>query len=189
MNATSPSLQRGITVFKENIDAPIASFFNSCVRCGMCATACLFYETTKDPKYTPIHKLEPMRRIWKQEYTFWGRFAKALGISKPVTDDDLEQWQELLYDSCTLCGRCSLICPIGNDLVYMLGGGQRSHIGSVVMKIPQKEVIIMKLEGHYDQDVLIPIAEAAPQKYHKKVVALGGIHIDNASKEDRKSVV
>lgn len=130
MNATSPSLQRGITVFKENIDAPIASFFNSCVRCGMCATACLFYETTKDPKYTPIHKLEPMRRIWKQEYTFWGRFAKALGISKPVTDDDLEQWQELLYDSCTLCGRCSLICPIGNDLVYMIRKAREGMVAS-----------------------------------------------------------
>ena len=86
--------------------------------------------------------------------------------------------------------RVWLLCEgIGNDLVYMLGGGQRSHIGSVVMKIPQKEVIIMKLEGHYDQDVLIPIAEAAAQKYHKKVVALGGIHIDNASKDDIDQLV
>ncbi len=78
---------------------------------------------------------------------------------------------------------------IGNDLVYILGGGQRSHIGSVVLKIPQKEVIIMKLEGHYDHEVLIPIAEAAAQKYHKKVVALGGVHIDNASKEDIDQLV
>ena len=130
MNATSTSLQRGITAFKESIDAPIASFFNSCVRCGMCAEACLFYEATKDPKYTPINKLEPMRRIWKQEYTFWGRFASAMGISKPVTDADLDQWQELLYDSCTLCGRCSLVCPVGNDLVYMIRKAREGMVAS-----------------------------------------------------------
>jgi Fe-S oxidoreductase len=116
----STSLERGLRTFKEQIDAPIASFLNSCVRCGMCADACLFYQTTGDPKYTPIHKVEPLRRAWKQEYTFWGRFAKALGISKPITDEELSEWQELLYDSCTLCGRCSLVCPVGNDIAYMI---------------------------------------------------------------------
>jgi len=116
----SMSLERGLRTFKEQIDAPIASFFNSCVRCGMCADACLFYQTTDDPRYTPINKVEPLRRAWKQEYTFWGRFAKALGISKPITDDELAEWQELIYNSCTLCGRCSQVCPVGNDIVYMI---------------------------------------------------------------------
>lgn len=116
----STSLQQGITALKEQIDAPIASFFNSCVHCGMCADVCLFYEETKDPKYTPIHKLEPMRRVWKNEYTLWGRLLSKLGISKQVTEDELAEWQELLYDSCSLCGRCSLVCPVGNDLVYMV---------------------------------------------------------------------
>ncbi len=78
---------------------------------------------------------------------------------------------------------------IGNDLVYMLGGGQRSHIGSIVLKIPQKEVEILNLEGHYDHRVLVPIAEAAAQKYHKKVVALGGVHIDDATKEEIEQLV
>ena len=55
----SASLQKGISVLKEVIDAPIASYFNSCVHCGLCAEACLFYTETGDPKYTPIHKLEP----------------------------------------------------------------------------------------------------------------------------------
>jgi Fe-S oxidoreductase len=114
------SLERGIHAFKEAIDAPVASFFSSCVRCGMCAHACLFYTETEEPKYTPIHKLEPLRRIWKQEYTFWGRFAKALGLSKPVTDDMLAEWETLVYDSCTMCGRCSMVCPVGNDIAYMI---------------------------------------------------------------------
>ncbi len=116
----SASLQRGIDAFKEQIDAPVAAFFSSCVRCGLCAEACLFYTETGSPAYTPIHKLEPMRRVWQQEYTFMGRLAKALGLSKPVTDEELEQWETLVYDSCTMCGRCSMICPVGNDLTYMI---------------------------------------------------------------------
>ena len=124
------SIQRGIAAFKQQIDAPIASFFNSCVHCGICAEACLFYEATNDPKYTPINKLEPMRRVWKQEYTFWGQLAKTLGISKPINDADLDEWQELLYDSCTLCGRCSLVCPVGIDLVYMIRKAREGMVAS-----------------------------------------------------------
>ena len=116
----SASLDKGVRVLKEMIDAPIASYFNSCVHCGLCAEACLFYTETGDPKYTPIHKLEPMRRIYEQEYTLLGRLAKMTGLSKPVTDDELEEWKELVYNSCTMCGRCSLVCPVGNDIVYMV---------------------------------------------------------------------
>lgn len=116
----SASLEKGVQVLKEMIDAPIASYFNSCVHCGLCAEACLFYTETGDPKYTPIHKLEPMRRIYEQEYTLLGRIGKLLGLSKPVTDAELEEWKELIYNSCTLCARCSLVCPVGNDIVYMV---------------------------------------------------------------------
>ncbi|MEJ2321999.1 MAG: (Fe-S)-binding protein, partial [Gammaproteobacteria bacterium] len=81
---------------------------------------CLFFTETRDPKYTPIHKLEPLRKVWKQEYTFWGKLGKALGFSKPLTDQDLADWETLVYDGCTLCGRCSMVCPVGNDIVYMI---------------------------------------------------------------------
>jgi Fe-S oxidoreductase len=116
----SATLEKGVRVFKEVIDAPIASYFNSCVHCGLCAEACLFYTETGDPKYTPIHKLEPMRRLYEQEYTLTGRIKKLVGLSKPVTDTELGEWQELVYNSCTLCGRCSAVCPVGNDIVYMV---------------------------------------------------------------------
>jgi len=126
----SVSIQKGVEAFKQQIDAPIASFFNSCVNCGMCASSCLFYVATEDPKYTPIYKLEPLRKVWKQEYTFWGRLSSRLGLSKPVTDEMLSEWQELLYDSCTLCGRCSLVCPVGNDLVYMIRKAREGMVAS-----------------------------------------------------------
>ena len=117
--ATS-SLQRGINAFVEQIDGPVATFFTSCVHCGLCADACLFYTETQDPQYTPIHKLAPLRRVWQQEYTFWGKLMSRLGLGKPVTDAELAAWEPLVYDSCTLCGRCSLACPVGNDIAYMV---------------------------------------------------------------------
>ncbi len=114
------SLERGLNALREQIDAPTAAFFSSCVHCGLCAEACLFYTETGDPKYTPIKKLEPMRRVWEQEFTLVGRLKKTLGLAKPVTDELLAEWQELLYDSCTMCGRCSMVCPVGNDIAYMV---------------------------------------------------------------------
>ena len=73
---------------------------------------------------------------------------------------------------------------VGNQLVYILGGGEKSHIGSVVLKIPGEECRTMKLEGHYDHVVLEPIAVEACEKYQTKVVALGGVHVDNATKDE-----
>jgi len=116
----SASLEKGVRVLKEMIDAPIASYFNSCVNCGLCAEACLFYTETGDPKYTPINKVKPMRRLYEQEFTLTGRIKKLVGLSKPVDDAELEEWKELAYNSCTLCGRCSAVCPVGNDISYMI---------------------------------------------------------------------
>ncbi|KAA3628045.1 MAG: (Fe-S)-binding protein [Proteobacteria bacterium] len=114
------TLERGLNALREQIDAPVASFFSSCVHCGMCADACLFYTETGDPKYTPIYKLEPMRRLWEQEFTLFGRLKKLVGAYRPVSDEELAQWRELVYDSCTLCGRCTMVCPVGNDITYMI---------------------------------------------------------------------
>ncbi|BAP56758.1 hypothetical protein THII_2461 [Thioploca ingrica] len=117
---SAATFERGYNALKEQIDAPIASFFSSCVRCGICAEACLFFTETGDPKYTPIYKLEPLRKVWEQEYTLLGKFKALFGLAQKLTDAELAEWKELIYNGCTLCGRCSMVCPVGNDLVYMI---------------------------------------------------------------------
>lgn len=114
------TLERGVQILKEQIDAPTAAYFSSCVHCGICAEACLFYTETGNPAYTPINKLEPMRRLWEQEYTLLGRIKKLIGLSKPITDEELAEWSEMVYHACSLCGRCSMVCPVGNDISYMI---------------------------------------------------------------------
>lgn len=100
---------------------PVAALYlDSCIHCGMCAEACHFYEVTKDPKYTPVLKVEPLKQAYKREYGPFALFFRLFGLKRRVTAAELEQWQELLYDSCTLCGRCSLICPVGIDIASLI---------------------------------------------------------------------
>ncbi|MEZ5841511.1 MAG: (Fe-S)-binding protein [Hyphomicrobiales bacterium] len=109
-----------INAFKEQIDGAVSAYFSSCVHCGLCAHACLFFNETGDPRYTPIHKLEPLRRVWWSEYTLFGKLASLIGLAPKVTDKLLADWQELTYNACSLCGRCSMVCPVGNDIAGMI---------------------------------------------------------------------
>jgi Fe-S oxidoreductase len=117
---SAPSVQKGIDIIRSEIDASIASFFSSCIHCGLCAEACLFYTETGDPKYTPINKVEPMRRIWERDYTLSGKLKSMFGLVEPVTEKTFEEWETLVYDGCSLCGRCSVVCPVGNDISDMI---------------------------------------------------------------------
>lgn len=78
---------------------------------------------------------------------------------------------------------------LSDHRLYILGGGERSHIGSVVVKEPNKDAVVVKLEGHYDHVVLEPIAEKACEKYNTTVVAVGGVHVDNASDDEINKLV
>ena len=116
----SEKLEKGLAVMRDEIDGKVRSFFSSCVHCGICAESCLFYTETRDPRYTPIYKTEPLRKLWKSEYTFWGKLASRLGISKPMTESELADWEELVYDGCSMCGRCSMVCPVGVDIAMII---------------------------------------------------------------------
>mgnify|MGYP001820963487 CR=1 FL=1 len=116
----SEQFQQGVIALGKQIDAKISAYFSSCVHCGLCAEACLFYTETDDPRYTPIYKLEPMKKLWRQEHTFWGKLGKRMGLGSKLTEQDFADWEKLVYDSCTLCGRCSMVCPVGNDITYMI---------------------------------------------------------------------
>jgi gallate decarboxylase subunit D len=78
---------------------------------------------------------------------------------------------------------------LGDDLIFILGGGEKSHIGGAVICVPGEKPHILTYENHHDYIVLTPVAEAACKKYNKIVVAIGGIHIDNATKEEIELIV
>ena len=78
---------------------------------------------------------------------------------------------------------------IGSDLLYILSGGERPHVGGAVVCEPGKKSQVLSLAGHYDTVVLTIIAQAACEKYRQTTVAVGGIHVDNASKEEIEFLV
>ncbi|TAK85410.1 MAG: (Fe-S)-binding protein [Betaproteobacteria bacterium] len=112
-----------VHAFLRDMTRSAATYMESCIRCGHCAEACHFYVTSGDPQYTPIWKLEPLRQIWKREAGPFSWFHKKL--KKPIDSNRLREWQELLYDSCTLCGRCTLACPMGIDIAALVAQARR----------------------------------------------------------------
>lgn len=104
-------LRRAKNVMRAKTDRGLALDLEACVNCGYCSEACHFYQSTQDAKYTPSRKLDLLRRVHARETS---AFASVKRLFLPdITTDDLREWQELVYDSCTECGRCSMICPMG----------------------------------------------------------------------------
>ena len=78
---------------------------------------------------------------------------------------------------------------LDNDIIIIVGGGETSHVGGVVICEPDQPVQMLALTGHQDIKVLQPLAIAAFRKYKRRVTVLGGIHIDNASKDDITAII
>jgi Fe-S oxidoreductase len=82
----------------------------------MCAEACHFYQATGTPEYAPVWKFELLRKAYEQRFTIVGRIKRAVGIEKPVSNEELENWSAYIYHACTLCNKCSFVCPMGIDI-------------------------------------------------------------------------
>jgi Fe-S oxidoreductase len=106
--------------FAQEIGALSAFRLESCIHCGICADGCHFYIATEDPQYTPIWKVEPFKQAYKREASAFAPLFRLFGLKREVTADQLAHWQHLLFDSCNMCGRCSLICPMGIDVAALI---------------------------------------------------------------------
>lgn len=106
--------------FVSDFGVTVALHLESCVHCGLCAQACHFHQATGDPRHTPVWKLEPFRRAYLRQASPFAPLVRALGLVKAPTIADLQQWQELVYDACTMCGRCTTACPMGIDIAELI---------------------------------------------------------------------
>ncbi len=110
------STQTALNTFVKETGGWVASQLEACTRCGLCAEACHFYQATGVPEYAPVWKVDLLRRTYQQRFTLSGKFKLALGIDKPVSDQDLLDWSKYVYEACTVCNKCSMVCPMGIDL-------------------------------------------------------------------------
>ena len=115
MSETSTA-ETAIATLVDQIDSDIAAYLEACVHCGECAEACSFYETTREAKYTPTYKLFPLVDVYKRHKAPLRWITQIFGGPPDLTEERLREWEELVYDSCTMCGRCTLVCPMGIDI-------------------------------------------------------------------------
>ncbi|MDK9696110.1 MAG: (Fe-S)-binding protein [Siculibacillus sp.] len=116
------NVQAAADKFLALVGRPLATWAEACVRCGLCAEACHFYQATKDPKYTPAWKILPIAKAHRARTGFLG----MLGLAPKITEKDLKDWEELIYDSCNMCGRCTLVCPMGIDIATITGATRQA---------------------------------------------------------------
>lgn len=112
--ADEERVARAKAVMRRKTDRSLALDLESCVNCGYCSEACHFYQGTQDPKYTPTRKLDLLRRVHARESAAFAPITRM--FTRDINLADLQAWQELVYDSCTECGRCSMVCPMGINI-------------------------------------------------------------------------
>jgi Fe-S oxidoreductase len=108
--------QSAMNTYVKEIGGWVASQLEACTRCGLCASACHFYQATDNPEYAPVWKVEPLRKAYTQRFTVAGKLKRAFGLDKPVTDEDLAHWSTIVYEACTICNKCAMVCPMGIQL-------------------------------------------------------------------------
>ena len=120
-SAKAPDARRAAQAFVALTGRDAAIQLEACVNCGYCAEACHFHLVTGDPRYTPVYKLRPMLQAYRRERAPFAWLKRLLGMAPPEpTAQALADWSELLYDSCNLCGRCTLACPMGIDIAGLV---------------------------------------------------------------------
>jgi Fe-S oxidoreductase len=137
-------VSKALRGFIADVGPTVALSLESCLHCGQCAEACQFYVQTGDPRYTPIHKIELLKQTYNRELGPFAFAYKFFGLAPTLTTETLTEWQDLVYDSCNMCGRCSLICPMGIDIadlveqtrhgMYQAGLAPQDFLGAIAEK-------------------------------------------------------
>jgi len=77
---------------------------------------------------------------------------------------------------------------LDNGIILTVGGGEVSHIGSIVLAEPRKKSQIINLPRHKEEKIAKDFAEKVCIKRKMPVLCVCGIHIDNATKKDIKTL-
>jgi Fe-S oxidoreductase len=163
--APTARVAEAMSGFVQEIGALSAFRLESCIHCGICADACHFYIATEDPQYTPIWKVEPFKQAYKREASAFAPLVRLLGLKREVTTDQLVQWQHLLFDSCNMCGRCSLICPMGIDVAALIEQARHAMFDAgLAPKELYDKAAHQQLTGQ---------PEASAEPYREQLLAIG----------------
>jgi len=130
LNLTPETIQKTIQhVIQNETAARLKTYVKTCVHCGLCSNACHFYNSHDgDPKYAPVSKVKD---------TIWEMLRKDGNVSPEFIRDAAR----IAFTECNVCRRCSMYCPFGIDLAYMMLTVRRiCHLLGVVPQYLQDTV-------------------------------------------------
>jgi len=88
---------------------------------------------------------------------------------------------------------------VGNDLLVVISGGDKPHIGSVAVAQPRPSLrnrrvmsatsSVYNLPGHKDQVIAQRVAEVLSARFKCNVVVTAGFHLDDISEQGVKRVL
>ncbi|MFA6335006.1 MAG: (Fe-S)-binding protein [Bacteroidales bacterium] len=116
--------EKAIDLLRSTSDSKLTTHLNACVRCGLCATSCMYYLTFKKAKYIPAKKIDLVSSIYRKYCTTMGRVAPALVNAKVLDEPMAEEMVDSLFGACTMCGRCVKHCSIGVDIPFIVKKGR-----------------------------------------------------------------
>jgi Fe-S oxidoreductase len=83
-------------------------YLNTCVHCALCSNACHWYISHDgDPRFSPVGKVKQ---------TLW----EILRKKGRVTGAFMKECARIAYTECNVCRKCSMYCPFGIDIAYLL---------------------------------------------------------------------
>jgi len=84
-------------------------YLQTCVRCGLCSDACHYYiGNNRDPHFSPAMKLKQT-------------LYEMVNRDGAVDLEFMKQAAEIVHTECNCCRRCSMYCPFGIDIQWMIG--------------------------------------------------------------------
>ncbi|MBN1276592.1 MAG: (Fe-S)-binding protein [Deltaproteobacteria bacterium] len=95
-------------VLQGETGARLKMYMDTCVHCGLCSSACHFYlSNNNDPRWSPAGKVKQ---------TLWEMIKKKGKVSPGF----LKRAAEIAHTECNLCKRCTMYCPFGIDIAYLM---------------------------------------------------------------------
>ncbi len=83
-------------------------YLKTCVHCGLCSDAChWFLSNDRDPRFSPVGKVK--QTLWEM-YRRKGKVDAAF----------LKDCSRIAHTECNVCRKCSMYCPFGIDIAYLL---------------------------------------------------------------------
>jgi gallate decarboxylase subunit D len=95
------------------------------------------------------------------------------------------KWELTILNRPVIC----TVTPLDDGIHVLLTGGDKGHIGAVSVCDPDQVPETMTFPGHKEQYITAPWAKAIANAARQRCCVVCGIHYDNATPEEIKSIM